>query len=216
MVSAVIFDVDGTLLDTEKIYMKAWQVAGKAIGYDVPWEALLRTRAINKAAAKRIFQEYLGEAFPYDELFDSRVEISERLIHEDKDLLKPGVADTLQKLMEMGIPMAVASSTGKEKTAEHLEHAGILHYFAAVVGGDMVQNGKPAPDIFLLAAKKLGISPESCAVIEDSPAGIQAAHAGGMKPILIPDCVPAKPESIAVSSAVLSSMEQLLPALEML
>ena len=216
MLKAVIFDVDGTLLNTERIYMRAWQEAGKKVGYDIPYEVLLKTRAISRNLADRIFKDAMGEDFHYMDLHADRVVIAEKLIAETQDLLMPGVIETLNWLKEQGIAMAVASSTVLEKTVSHLEHAGLLCYFDAVVGGDMVDNGKPAPDIFLKAAQMLGVTAEECAVVEDSPAGIQAAWSARMIPVLIPDCVPENPETKAMSAVVLKSMEQLVPFLAQL
>ena len=214
MVKAVIFDVDGTLLNTERIYMQAWKEAGAQAGFDVPQEVLLRTRAIHKADAIKIFQEALGPTFDYEALHPVRTAISEALIAKSTNLLLPGVKETLEALKSKGCPMAVASSTGYKKTAEHLEHAGLLHYFDAVVGGDMVERGKPNPDIFLKAAELLGIAPEDCLVVGDTPADIKAATAAGMRRILIPDCVQPDETIRAMSHHVLDSMHQLVGILE--
>ena len=214
MVKAVIFDVDGTLLNTERIYMQAWKEAGAQAGFDVPQDVLLRTRAIHKADAIKIFQEALGPTFDYEALHPVRTAISEALIAKSTNLLLPGVKETLEALKSKGCPMAVASSTGYKKTAEHLEHAGLLHYFDAVVGGDMEERGKPNPDIFLKAAELLGIAPEDCLVVGDTPADIKAATAAGMRRILIPDCVHPDETIRAKSHHVLDSMHQLVGILE--
>ncbi len=212
MKKAVIFDVDGTLLNTERIYMHAWKLVGKENGYDVTDEVLRNTRAISRAQASLIFKAALGESFDYESYFPRRIEIAEELIAQSSDLLMPGVLDTLDFLRANHIPTAVASSTDRAKTIAHLEHANLASYFDAFVGGDMVEKGKPNPDIFLKAASLLGVAPEDCIVIEDTAAGIRAASAAGMTPVLIPDTAPATEESTRLSHCVLESMEQ-LPAL---
>ena len=213
MIKAVIFDVDGTLLDTERIYMHAWRIAAKEAGYDLPQEALLKTRAINRVLAAKIFREATDEHFDYDAIYSRRLAIGEEILAQQPANLMPGVREVLDTLRSRGIPMAVASSTEYGRTVAHLEHSGIIGYFDAIVGGDMVTKGKPNPDIFWKAADLLGVPYKACMVVEDSPAGIRAAASAGMVPVLIPDCVPASDESTALSHAVLSSMHQLLPLL---
>ena len=214
MIQAVIFDVDGTLLNTERIYMRTWKEAGAKAGFDVTQDVLLRTRAVNSQEAKKIFQDALGPDFNYEAIQAARVDLNEALIAQCENLVMPGVKETLDTLKAKGYPMAVASSTGYEKTAAHLEHAGLLHYFDAVVGGDMVQRGKPNPDIFLKAAQLLGIEAENCLVVGDTPADIKAATAAGMPRILIPDCVQPDETIRAMSNHILDSMHQLVGILE--
>ena len=211
MGKAIIFDVDGTLLDTEKIYMQAWREAGALFGYTVTEEVLMKTRAVSKAIAVKAFMDGLGEDFHYEDVRRERMRIGESMIYsaEPAQLQKPGALEVLELLKSQGIPMAVASSTAYEQTVSHLDHAGLLGYFQVVVGGDMIQRGKPNPDIFLKAAELLGAAPKDCMVVEDSPAGIKAAYAAGMKPVLIPDVVPANAETIALSVVVLEKISQL-------
>ena len=123
---------------------------------------------------------------------------------EPSQLQKAGALEVLEMFKRQGIPMAVASSTAYDQTVSHLDHSGLLGYFQVIVGGDMIQRGKPYPDIFLKVADS-----KDCVVVEDSPAGIKAAYAAGMKPVLIPDVVPANAETTGMSAAVLEEISQL-------
>lgn len=206
MMKAVIFDVDGTLLDTERIYMQAWKDAAAELGYEIADELLRKTRAINVKEAARIFETEIGNGFSYDKTRVVRVRIAEEIIQRESPILKPGVTELLAFLQEKRIRLSVASSTHLKGTKEHLSESGILEPFEVVVGGDMVTKGKPNPDIFLKAAELLHLAPEECLVVEDSPAGIRAAHAAGMKAVLVPDQAAITQEIIEMSDVVLESL----------
>lgn len=203
---AVIFDVDGTLLDTERIYMQAWKDAAAELGYEITDELLRKTRAINVKEAARIFESEIGNGFSYDKTRVVRVRIAEEIIQRESPILKPGVTELLAFLQEKRIRLSVASSTHLKGTKEHLSESGILEPFEVAVGGDMVTKGKPNPDIFLKAAELLHLAPEECLVVEDSPAGIRAAHAAGMKAVLVPDQAAITQEIIEMSDVVLESL----------
>ena len=215
MLKTVIFDIDGTLLDTERIYMQAWKKAAEARGFHIPQIALLKTRAVNAAVAKACFQSYCGEDFPYEQLRVERVDIAEALIAREtpETLLKPHVHSVLQWLQNQGIRLAAATSTNYKTTMEHLSHAGLAEYFSVIVAGDMVKRGKPEPDIFLEAAKGAGSKPEECLVVGDSPADVLAAHAAGIPVILIPDQVPANEQTTALSWKVLDDLAEITKTL---
>ena len=206
MIKAVIFDVDGTLLDTERIYMKAWKEAAAEAGYVMPDSVLQKTRAVNAKDAARIFEEEIGNGFSYQAVRPIRVRIAEEIIKRESPILKPGVLELLAFLEEKGIRLSVASSTNQQGTREHLAESRILDRFEVVVGGDMVTNGKPHPDIFLKAAEALSVAPEECIVVEDSPTGIRAAYAAGMKAVLVPDLAAITQEIIDMADVVLNSL----------
>ena len=206
MIKAVIFDVDGTLLDTERIYMQAWKDAAAELGYEITDELLRKTRAIDVKEAARIFETEIGNGFSYQKTRAVRVRIAEEIIRRESPILKPGVTELLAFLQKKGIRLSVASSTNLKGTKAHLSESGILDVFEVVVSGDMVSRGKPNPDIFLKAAELLGLAPRECVVVEDSPAGIRAAHAAGMKAVLVPDQAAITREVIDMSDMVLESL----------
>lgn len=206
MLKAVIFDVDGTLLDTERIYMQAWKEAAAEQGYVMPDELLRKTRAVDAKVAAQIFEEEIGNGFSYQKTRPIRVRIAEEIIELESPILKPGVLELLSFLREKGIRLSVASSTKTKTTKEHLQINGIADWFEVIVGGDMITKGKPNPDIFLKAAELLGEAPENCIVVEDSPAGIRAGSAAGMKTVLVPDQAAITQEIIDLSDVQMKSL----------
>lgn len=206
MLKAVIFDVDGTLLDTERIYMQAWKDAAAEQGYVMPDELLRKTRAVDAKVAARIFEEEVGNGFSYEKTRPIRVRIAEEIIERESPILKSGVLELLTFLRERGIRLSVASSTNTKTTKAHLQINGIADWFEVIVGGDMITKGKPNPDIFLKAAELLGEAPENCIVVEDSPAGIRAGSAAGMKTVLVPDQAAITQEIINLSDVQLESL----------
>lgn len=213
MLAAVIFDVDGTLLDTERVYIRAWKEAGKTFGYTIPDEVLEQTRGLSMEAEIPIFQAACGMDFPFLAVQKERGRLAEAWIPFEKNLIKPGAPEVLRFLKERRIPMAVASTTKRAKTVAHLEHAGLLPYFSALVCGDMVQHKKPHPESFLTAASLLSVDPKNCLVVEDSQAGVRAAYDAGCTVVLIPDHGLVDPDSAALADHVLASMHELRPLL---
>lgn len=207
---AVICDVDGTLLDTERINKEAWRESLRSFGYEASEELLLRTRGIRAERIRQLFETEIAPDFPFEEARRRRNEIAERETERQSPVLKAGAREFLSALNESGILLAVATTTLLVPTKRHLAWNGIDGYFDAIVCGDMVQSAKPAPDLFLKAAEKLGVKPEHCLIAEDSPAGILAAHAANMRCAVVPDLAPLPDEILRYASGVYHDLFEVL------
>lgn len=194
---AALFDLDGLMLDTERYWSDGLRRAAVEAGWDVPADLFLKTIGINCRVSARIVAEIMGSDFPYWELRE-RVLAQEKIDFETRGIpQRPGLIPLLDALAAKKIPLAVATSTDRERALWKLRYGGIEGRFAAVVCGDEIENGKPSPDIFLRAASKLGTPPEDCAGFEDSPAGIRALAAAGIRSIFIKDLVEPEPDVLA-------------------
>src|SRR5262245_60893241 len=167
-IQAVIFDMDGLMLDTERVERKTFVRAAAEFGFVAVEEVYVRTIGRNWPDTKRIFSEAFGSQFPYDEIRRKWRQYTEEHIAEYGVAEKAGLRGLLALLSTMGLPKAVATSTVREKAATLLQRSNLLDYFAVLVGGDEVSAGKPDPAIFLEAATRLKVEPSRCLVFEDS------------------------------------------------
>ncbi len=186
-IRAVLFDMDGLMLDTERIAQRAWQRAGAQRGYDFPSDVYLQAVGRTKADTAVVFKQAYGDDFPFQELYARKQAFYYEMLESEPIPIKAGLIDLLDRIDELGLSKAVATSTARPSALKKLTLTGLIERFTTIVGGDEVVNGKPAPDIFLTAAQRLGIAPAHCLVLEDSEAGIRAAHAAGMTPVMVPD-----------------------------
>lgn len=190
MYNSVIFDMDGVMFDTESLAIEGWIYAGKKMGFNITKELILKCIGLNSKKTKQILAEALGSSFDYENCRAIRNKYSHNYFSKKGMPLKKGIKELLHYLKEKGIKIAVATSTSKAEAELNFEIAGILDYFDAYVCGDMIELGKPNPQIYLKAAQVLGEKPENCIAIEDSYMGIEAAHKAGMHVIMVPDLLP--------------------------
>ena len=184
--NTILFDMDGTLFDTEKHYQWAWRKAIADAGYELDASEVLKLRSLGAPYNVAQFQEGFGEEVDYRAIRQERVDLmKDMLAHEIP--LKPQVPQTLEKLRQMGYSMAVVTATAQEQAVSNLKLAGLLPFFDHVISASMVKRGKPAPDVYLYACEVLGVQPENCYAVEDSPNGVMSAHAAGCRTIMIPD-----------------------------
>ncbi|GHT70179.1 haloacid dehalogenase [Spirochaetia bacterium] len=195
---AVIFDMDGLMLDTERPVMDLWLRAAKSLGREVHRETVLRTIGVDEGTTHGILLEKYGKDFPYAEIREELSRLIRETVNKEGIARRPGLLIMLDKLTALGVPFGVATSTDRKSALWKLERANIRERFDIITCGDEVRHGKPAPDIFLLAAKRLGQAPASCIGFEDSPAGLRALAAANIRSVFIKDLLEPPEEVLAV------------------
>lgn len=213
--SAVIFDMDGLMFDTERIAQRAWVRAAADFGYEYPDHVFQGVIGRARPDVERYSLEAFGADFPFEAVYHAKGRYMQDILEREGMPLKAGLLDLLDWLAARSIAVAVASSSPRAVVLRNLVLAGLsAERFGALVGGDEVRNGKPAPDIFLEVTRRLGLMPEGCLVLEDSNTGIKAAHAAGMQAVMVPDIKPPTDETRALAYRVVDSLMQVPVLLE--
>ena len=207
---SVIFDMDGTLLDTQRICFPAWDYAGEKQGFKNAGSLMTMVCGMNINGSNAILRKHLPQVDVEKFRADAREYIVNNLVVKFKD----GAKELLYYLKERGIKIGLATGTARPSTEHHLKEVGVLDMFDAIICGTEVENGKPAPDIFLETARKMGVKPEDCFVFEDSQNGVIAAHKAGMKCIGIADVVPFNDSTKALMYCELNNMYQAIEIFE--
>ncbi len=204
--AAVLFDMDGLMFDSERLILRAWQRAMADYGYEASEEVFLASVGTTVESTNRLLRAAYGPDFPLHATNDRTGEYVWQEVEEQGAPCKPGLHALLDYLEARGVPKAVASSSERASIDRLLAAAGLAGRFAATAAGDEVMHGKPAPDIFLLAAQRLGVEPARCLVLEDSNPGAQAAHAAGMAVVIVPDIKPPAQATVDLAAAVLPDL----------
>ena len=212
MTEAVVFDLDGLLLDTEEIWDEARRQIADERGGRWREDAQRAMMGMSSPEWSRYMHEEVGVPDPPEQITAEVVRRLEELYRNRLPLI-PGALDAVRRLAAYR-PLAIASSSNRPLIDLFLELTGTAGLFRATVSSEEVERGKPAPDVYLEASRRLAVDPTRCAAIEDSENGIRSAAAAGMKVIAVPNAVfPPGDDALALAAVVVASLEELQPAL---
>lgn len=210
----IIFDMDGLMFDTEKVFIKAWDYAGEKIGIGKAGYMVHKTLGMSIASAYDIWKEEFGDRYDQEELKKHTKDFLKKYYDENAVPVKLGLYTLLDYLRDINCKMIVATSSPRWEVEKHLKNANVSDYFVGTVCGDMVENSKPAPEIYHKACEILGAPPEDCFALEDSKNGLLAAYRAGCKPIMVPDLWQPDEETLKIITAKYDDLEQVKYAFE--
>ena len=214
MIDGVIFDMDGTMFDTERMWATFWEPALAALG--LPYREGLAEAARGTAGVttRNVVRQFYGPDCDAEAIVDSLHRVADEVFFSAPVPKKPGLDALLAWLKARHIPMAVASSSREAMIRHNLDVWGLTQDFTAIVSGQHVAHSKPDPEIFLLTAQKLDVEPSRCLVLEDSYNGVRAGAAGGFVTVMVPDHVPADDEMKRLYTMECASLEEVLEKLK--
>lgn len=213
---AVVFDMDGVIIDSERLYRKHWKITGKEYGIDDEKmnELCNLIAGATKEHNERLMKSHFGEDFDYSAFREKTMTRMDEDIRQNGVDLKPGIMGLLQYLKENGYKIGLATSTQQERAEPILKDAGILQMFDGVVYGGIVPNGKPAPDIYLKACEELGIIPSEAIGIEDSINGVKSSASAGLYTIMVIDLIQPTEEIKSLAAKIFSSLFDVISFLQ--
>ena len=212
-ICGVLFDMDGLVVDTEKLYSRFWREACAFYGYTMTYEQSLQMRGLGGQAGEAMLHRFFGRDADYMQLRNKRIELMDAFVDQHGVELKPGIFELMDTLEAKGIPAAIASSSPIPRIRKFLAPYGLDIRFAALCSGRDVPQGKPAPDIYMAAARALNLPPEHCLALEDAPAGIESAFRAGCLSLMIPDLDPPSEKTGAMLYAKADSLADVISIL---
>ncbi len=213
-IKAALFDMDGLLIDSEKVYRDCWIQAAQELGYAFDEEKALALRSLDKTLANALFINWFSDKTAYERVKERRKEIMNEKIKQEPLQGKPGVRSLICELEKRGIKSAVVTASPQKRARMHLGSVGLNGLFETIITTEDVKKGKPFPDVYLYAAGKLGVKPEECLAFEDSPNGVKSAHEAGCQTVLIPDLTPVTEELMPYVDYVYGSLADLAVELQ--
>lgn len=213
MIKLVIFDVDGTLVDSEVVFVKAAIKNMEVNGYNIPMSAIMGIIGQNRVAGQKLIESTQDDSFDYDKYIKNYEKIRSEILEKEPLKLKKGALNILNYCKKHNIRMAIATSTYREKQVKVLTNLGIIDYFDYMVFGDEIKNSKPAPDIYLKVYEHYNLDKDEMIIYEDSKNGILSAHNAGIKVVYIKDIVDVEEE---VTSLCYKQVKDLDEGIELL
>jgi HAD superfamily hydrolase (TIGR01509 family) len=215
MIKAVLFDMDGTVFDTEAIYRRCWFRAAKDVGFDEDIDLFLhRVCGLNLTDMTAFVYRTYGADAPFEALWGRWLECVDEEMACGILPFKSSAPEIFAEMKKRGIKIALVTSSGQKTVAQYLQMSGMEGVFDVVLTGESVTHGKPHPEVFLIAAERLGVAPAHCVVVEDSPNGVRAGHAAKMFTVMVPDLHPCTEELRALLWQVCDTLTDLIPLID--
>ncbi|MBQ9983921.1 MAG: HAD family phosphatase [Lachnospiraceae bacterium] len=216
MIKAVVFDMDGVIFDSEKLYRKHWMITGAEYGIseETMRELCNLIAGSTKERNEKLLKSRFGEDFDYDTFRGKTMSRMDQDILKNGVELKPGVVELFCYLKDNGYKIGLATSTQQERAQRNLTNAGIIEYFDHIVYGGVVANGKPAPDIYLKACEDLGVRPEEAMGIEDSLNGVKSSATAGLYTVMVVDLIEPTDEIRPLTNQIYDSLFEVIELLQ--
>ena len=214
IIDAVIFDLDGLILDTEKLYQRFWREAAGECGFSMTRETALALRSLDKTLARKLLCDTFGSSFDYELVKQTRIRLMSAYVNEHGISAKKGVRELCEYLRKKGIKTAIATATNYPRTDDYLTRAGVRDCFETIVCACDLPHGKPYPDVYLYACEKLSVESKNCIALEDSPNGVKSAHSAGLQVICVPDGGEVEKEILPLAFACAGSLGEVINTMD--